>query len=109
MGKWSENDDRVAATRNFCEMLHKDPLLKAECMASAEVARCTFRIAGKFEDMPADIEVRVFDPERVSNDKLVVLVLPDPATYQPGDPADARSVWRCTWEPYKRRDADATK
>lgn len=100
MKKWNDVDARRAATRKLCEWLDKDSNLRKQCMTDQQVARETLRKAGDFEDMPAEIEVRIMEDKRGETDKLVTFVLPEKDNLPPIDQFDPDSVWRCTWIPY---------
>ena len=99
MSKW-QSEARTAATRKFCEMLDQDAALRQECKTDKSKAWETLRAAGDFEDMPTDVEVRVFESEVGSSDKLVTMVLPPEGQLPPADVFDAKGVWLCTWSHY---------
>ncbi len=99
MNKW-ESAARTAATRKFCELLDQDAALRQQCKDDKSKAWETLRAAGDFEDMPADVEVHVFENEVKSSDKVVTMVLPEKGQLPPVDVFDAKGVWLCSWTRY---------
>ncbi len=102
MNSWNDENPKVRqdATRRFCEMLDSDSALREACKNDPEKARATLQKAGDFDDMPADLEVRVFEDQRASSDQLVTMILPPVGELPSPEIFDARSVWRCTWISY---------
>jgi hypothetical protein len=100
MAEWNDISARRQATRRFCEMLDSDEKLRDNCKNDPAAARDALQKAGDFRDMPTDVEVRVFERDRGSSDKLVTMVLPPRGEVPPEQTFDAREFWQCTYLPY---------
>ena len=100
MSKWTSVKARTAATWKFCEMLDADVALRKACQKDKKKARDTLKRAGNFTDMPANIEVYVFENQVKSSDKVVTLVLPKRGELPPSPAFDPKSVWLCSWSHY---------
>lgn len=100
MSKWTNINARTAATRKFCEMLDADVALRKACQKDRKKARDTLKRAGKFTDMPTDIEVYVFENQVKSSDKVVTLVLPKRGQLPSQRAFDPKDVWLCSWARY---------
>jgi len=99
MNKW-DSRARIAATRTFCEMLEQDKDLRKACKEDPQKARDTLKVAGDFEDIPADVEIHVFENEVTFSDKIVTMVLPKQGELPPPEAFDAKGVWLCSWNRY---------
>jgi hypothetical protein len=102
MADWNDIEARQRATRRFCELLDADDELRERCKSDSGAARDALQKAGDFTEMPADLEVRVFERERGERDQLVTMVLPARGKVPPEHTFDAREVWQCTYLPYKQ-------
>ena len=70
----------------------------------AEVRKEALREGGKFESLPANLQVRCFEETEIDNH--VHLVLPEFAPLGQGETPvrpNAVDYWLCTWFPYKPR------
>ena len=95
---------RHDTTYNFWKMMQDNATLRKTCTDTThpaearEAARKALEAAGNFEQIPKDVEVRVFEFDRPTADKLVSIRLPsksdpdlDPITFK------EEEIWRCSW------------
>ncbi|HEY1770570.1 MAG TPA: hypothetical protein VGG02_09990 [Chthoniobacterales bacterium] len=115
MNDWSDLEAKLAAKKEFCKRLSKDPSLRGRCIEDKQEARKTFAGCGHFylaEDpslpaninpVPLDTEFRVFEGgDLESKEKLVTIVLRDRQTSEAvrAEMPDPARVWMCSWFPY---------
>jgi hypothetical protein len=102
MNDWYSNDPEIrkAATYKFWQKMADPELLKACTEDSAEgraIARKTLEAAGDYESIPDDVEVRVFENDRATSDKLVTILLPEKDKTVDPETFDQDNIWRCSW------------
>jgi hypothetical protein len=96
---------RRNATYQFWQKMQSEGALRDQCTAktttpkeASDIARGVLQTEGNFEKIPDDVEVRVFEFERTTADKIVTIVLPA-KTDPPLDPQTFKDeqIWRCSW------------
>jgi hypothetical protein len=102
MRKWNDQSsqsdaERKTATYTFCQMLDEYDGLRIKCKEDKDVAWDTLRKTGDFEDMPRDVEVRVFESTIDSNDHVVSIILPTQNQVGSFDAFKVGMIWRCSW------------
>jgi len=114
MRNWNSRKDRQKAREIFRDALRapENAAVQEDCVNSSELARenfariCEFYLEeskpsdadANIAPIPKDVEFRVFPEDVAKREKMVVLVVRDPAA-QP-EKTDSKQIWMCTYFPY---------